>query len=119
VWIVSGFAAKHKVLNRESFPYILSFSDELQKSSPLNDLMYMVCHHKNHCYNNPFKVLNLTYHTVKNFGGEKTLANLANHNNSPTFFANFPVFVTQGVHSNVSCTLVLRKDLGIISILPY
>ena len=29
------------------------------------------------------------YRTVKNFEGEKTLANLANHNNSPTFFANF------------------------------
>ena len=25
----------------------------------------------------------------KNFGGEKTLANLMNHNNTPTFFANF------------------------------
>jgi len=34
------------------------------------------------------------YRTVKNFGGEKSLANLANHNNLPTFFANFPVFVT-------------------------
>jgi len=31
------------------------------------------------------------YRTVKNFGGEKTLANLVNHNNSPTFFTNFPV----------------------------
>ena len=40
MWIVSGFAAKHKVLNRESFPYTLSFSDELQKFFPSNDLMY-------------------------------------------------------------------------------
>ena len=31
----------------------------------------------------------IQYRTVKYFGGGKTLANLANHNNSPTFFANF------------------------------
>ena len=27
---------------------------------------------------------------VPNFGREKTLANLANHHNSPSFFANIP-----------------------------
>jgi len=42
MWIVLGFAAKHKVLKRKSFPYILSFSDEPQKFSPSNDLMYTV-----------------------------------------------------------------------------
>jgi len=42
MWIVLGFTAKHKVLNHESFPYIFSFSDEPQKFSPSNDLMYMV-----------------------------------------------------------------------------
>jgi len=31
-----------EVLNCESFPYILSFSDEPQKFSPSNDLMYTV-----------------------------------------------------------------------------
>ena len=36
-----------------------------------------------------YLILVLCYRIVKNFGGEKTLANLANHNNSPTFFANF------------------------------
>ena len=30
-----------------------------------------------------------TYRTVKNFGGENTVANLANHHNLPSFFANF------------------------------
>jgi len=42
VLIVLEFNAKHKVLNSESFPYILSFSNELWMFSPLNDLMYMV-----------------------------------------------------------------------------
>jgi len=32
------------------------------------------------------------YHTVKIFEREKTLANLANHNNSPTFFHQFSCF---------------------------
>jgi len=40
------------------------------------------------------RLLEVIYHTVKNFGGEKTLANLANHNNSPTFFRQFTCFVT-------------------------
>jgi len=41
MWIVLVFAAKQKVLNHESFPYILSFSDESQKFSLSNDLTYM------------------------------------------------------------------------------
>ena len=32
----------------------------------------------------------IKYRTVKNFGGERTLVNLANHHNSPSFFANIP-----------------------------
>ena len=41
-----GIAVKHKVLNHESFPYILSFSDKPQKFSPsnINDLTYTVIH---------------------------------------------------------------------------
>jgi len=42
MWIVSGFAAKHKVLNHKSFLYILSFNDEPQKFSPSNDLTHVV-----------------------------------------------------------------------------
>ena len=30
------------------------------------------------------------YRIEQNFGGEKTLANLANRHNSPSFFANIP-----------------------------
>jgi len=45
-----------------------------------------------------YKLTMRVYCTVKNFGGEKTLANLVNHNNSPTFFANFPV-LQYGVHA--------------------
>ena len=30
------------------------------------------------------------YRIEQNFGGEKTLANLVNHHNSPSFFANIP-----------------------------
>jgi len=40
-------------------------------------------------------IIDYAYCTVKkNFGGDKTLVNLVNHNNLPTFFTNFPVFVT-------------------------
>jgi len=53
------------------------------------------------------------YRTVKNFGGEKTLTNLANHNNSPTFFRQFSCFAIWGVHRNVSCALIVScKDRG-------
>jgi len=45
----------------------------------------------------------INYHTVKNFGGEKTLANLANHNNSPSFFRQFSCFAIWGARRNVSC----------------
>ena len=46
------------------------------------------------------------YCTVKNFGEENTLANLVNHNNSLTFFANFPAFVTWGACSNMRCASI-------------
>jgi len=48
----------------------------------------------NDCYASHLLLLGVNifiYRIVKNFGGEKTLANLANHKNLPTFFANFPV----------------------------
>ena len=32
----------------------------------------------------------IEYRIEQNFGGEKTLANLANRHNSPSFFANIP-----------------------------
>ena len=32
----------------------------------------------------------IVYRIEQNFGGEKTLANLANRHNSPSFFANIP-----------------------------
>jgi len=38
--------------------------------------------------------MSVNYSTVKNLGGEKTLANLVNHNNLPTFFCQFSFFVT-------------------------
>ena len=46
------------------------------------------------CGDNPlFQVLLLyiiIYRIEQNFGGEKTLVNLANRHNSPNFFANIP-----------------------------
>jgi len=49
------------------------------------------------------------YRTVKNFGGEKTLANLANHNNSPTFFCQFFCFAICDARRNVSCALIVSR----------
>jgi len=55
------------------------------------------------------------YRTVKNFGGEKTLTNLANHNNSPTFFHQFSCFCNmrhtqlREVHFNVFCVRIKER----------
>ena len=49
----------------------------------------------------------IKYRTVKNFGGEKTLANLANHNNSPTFFCQFSL-TGSNVLGNVSIDYDVR-----------
>ena len=49
----------------------------------------------------------ITYRTVKNFGGEKILANLAKCQNSPSFFHQFILHIQQRIV--IWCALIVRS----------